>query len=134
MYKIQWVHHITVSNTAIYCVKQNTVSYWLLIYTRSPLSTCCGRIMRSPLFFWPLYCLSFDLRLSITPFVSSNFFYYIFKQHSQFNTKVNNTRVGLGFMVFNTTFNNISVISWCSILLVEEIGENHQPVANHSQT
>ena len=32
----------------------------------------------------------------------------------------------------NTTFNNISVISWRSVLLVEEIGvpgENHQPVA-----
>jgi hypothetical protein len=32
------------------------------------------------------------------------------------------------FMVFNTTFNNISVISWQAILLVEEIevpGEKH---------
>ena len=31
-------------------------------------------------------------------------------------------------MVFNTTFNNISVISWQSVLLVEETGvpeENH---------
>ena len=28
-------------------------------------------------------------------------------------------------MVFNTTFNNISVISWHSALLVEETGENH---------
>ena len=31
-------------------------------------------------------------------------------------------------MVFNTSFNNISVISWQSVLLVEEIGvhgENH---------
>ena len=28
----------------------------------------------------------------------------------------------VGFMVFNTTFNNISVISWRSVLLVEEIG------------
>jgi len=31
-------------------------------------------------------------------------------------------------MVFNTTFNNISVISWRSVLLVEETGvhrENH---------
>jgi hypothetical protein len=27
-----------------------------------------------------------------------------------------------GFMVFNTTFNNISVISWRSVLLVEEPG------------
>jgi hypothetical protein len=27
-------------------------------------------------------------------------------------------------MVFNATFNNISVISWRSVLLVEETGEN----------
>jgi hypothetical protein len=35
---------------------------------------------------------------------------------------------GVGFMVFNATFNNISVISWHSVLLVEEtgvLGENH---------
>jgi hypothetical protein len=38
------------------------------------------------------------------------------------------------FMVFNGTFNNISVISWRSVLLLEEIGvhrENHRPVARH---
>jgi len=29
------------------------------------------------------------------------------------------------FMVFNATFNNISVISCRSVLLVEETGENH---------
>jgi len=37
-------------------------------------------------------------------------------------------------MVLNTTFNNISVISWLSALLVEETGvpkENHRPVASH---
>jgi len=36
-------------------------------------------------------------------------------------------------MVFNATFNNISVITWQSVLLVEETGvprENHRPVAN----
>jgi len=41
------------------------------------------------------------------------------------------------FMVFNATFNNISVISWWSVLLVEETGgpgENHQPVISHWQT
>jgi hypothetical protein len=35
-------------------------------------------------------------------------------------------------MVFNATFNNISVISWRSVLLVEETGvpgENHRPAA-----
>jgi len=35
------------------------------------------------------------------------------------------------FMVFNATFNNISVISWRSVLLVEETGENHRPVISH---
>jgi hypothetical protein len=37
-------------------------------------------------------------------------------------------------MVFKATFNNISVISWRSVLLVEETGvpgENHQTVARH---
>jgi hypothetical protein len=37
-------------------------------------------------------------------------------------------------IVLNTTFNNISVISWQSVLLVEETrvsAENHRPVASH---
>jgi hypothetical protein len=37
-------------------------------------------------------------------------------------------------MVFNATFNNISVISRRSVLLVEETGvtgENHRPAASH---
>jgi hypothetical protein len=36
-------------------------------------------------------------------------------------------------MAFNTTFNNISVLSWQSILLMEETripGENHRPVTS----
>jgi len=38
------------------------------------------------------------------------------------------------FMVFNATFNNNSVISWRSVLLVEETGvpvENYRPVSSH---
>jgi hypothetical protein len=38
------------------------------------------------------------------------------------------------FMLFNAIFNNISAISWRSVLLVEETevpGENNQPVASH---
>jgi hypothetical protein len=37
-------------------------------------------------------------------------------------------------VVFNATFNNISVISWKSVVLVKETGvpgENHQPVTSH---
>jgi hypothetical protein len=40
-------------------------------------------------------------------------------------------------MVFNATFNNISVISWRSVSLMVETGvagENHRPTAGHWQT
>ena len=43
-----------------------------------------------------------------------------------FNLKI--TRVKVRVMVFNATFNNISIISWRSVLLVKETGvpgENH---------
>ena len=33
----------------------------------------------------------------------------------------------LRFMVFSAAFNNISVISWRSVLLVDETGETHRP-------
>ena len=39
-------------------------------------------------------------------------------------------------MVFNATFNNISVISWQPVLLMEETGvprENHRPAANQNE-
>ena len=47
-----------------------------------------------------------------------------------------NTLIRGVFMVFNTSLNNISVISWRSVLLVEEVGvpgEDHRPVASHWQ-
>ena len=43
----------------------------------------------------------------------------------------------VGFIVFSATFNNISVISWRSGLLVEETGvhgRKHRHVASHWQT
>ena len=42
--------------------------------------------------------------------------------------------VSVRVMVFYTTFNNILVISWRPVLLVEETGvpgENHRPAAFH---
>jgi hypothetical protein len=39
-------------------------------------------------------------------------------------------------MVFSATFNNISAISWRSVLLVDETGvcgENHRPAASNYQ-
>jgi len=38
------------------------------------------------------------------------------------------------FMVFDATFNIISIISWRKVLLVEETGvpgDNHRPLASH---
>ena len=45
--------------------------------------------------------------------------------------------VRVSLMVFNATFNNISVILWWSVLLVEETGvpgENYWPATSHWQT
>ena len=39
-------------------------------------------------------------------------------------------RVRIRVVVLNATFNNISVISWRSVLLVDETGENRRPVAD----
>ena len=51
------------------------------------------------------------------------------------NNRIRKIKIWLvGFMVFNATFNNISIILWWSVLLVEESGvpsENHRPVTSH---
>ena len=56
-------------------------------------------------------------------YIINTFFYHLFIiQCNTFNNQC------LWFMVFNTTYSNISDISWRSVLLVEEIGvseENH---------
>jgi predicted component of type VI protein secretion system len=42
--------------------------------------------------------------------------------------------VRVRFIVLNAAFNNISAISWRSVLLVEETrepGENHRPATSH---
>ena len=39
--------------------------------------------------------------------------------------------LGIRVMVFSATFNNISVISCRSVLLVEDTGENHRLAGSH---
>jgi hypothetical protein len=56
--------------------------------------------------------------------------------NKEVNNKVQykNYRIRVRVVVFNATFNNISVISWRSVLLVEETrvpGENHRSAASH---
>jgi hypothetical protein len=71
------------------------------------------------LFYWPLCCLSFfHLQILITPFrhePCANPFRYVW-QGSEFRV-----------MVFNATFNNISFLSWWSVLLVEETEYPEKP-------
>ena len=58
-------------------------------------------------------------------------------QTFQINTILLNEIIGslrlVLFMVLNASFNNISVISWGSVLLVDP-EKNHRPVASHWQT
>ena len=59
------------------------------------------------------------------------------KNHELFISNLIGSAIFVCLMVFNATFNNSSVISWRSILLMEEIGgprENQRPVASHWQT
>jgi hypothetical protein len=58
--------------------------------------------------------------------------YFSYIQNDKTFTNDRPYRVKL--MIFNATFNNISEISWRSVLLVEETGENHRPVASHCLT
>ena len=49
------------------------------------------------------------------------------------NVKITFLMVDCLLMVFNATFNNISAISWRSVLLVEETGLNPEKTADLSQ-
>ena len=51
--------------------------------------------------------------------------------------QLKNRRKRVRIMVINANFNNISIISWRTVLLVRKTGvpgENHRPVTNHWQT
>jgi hypothetical protein len=109
----------------------------------------CNLVIIGPQLVYMAYCkwnfTAFRMRgsllpVSITclllmPFVfninKSSFWETLFYEFSHFTNTV------CLFMVFNATFNNISVISWRSVLLVEVTegpGEYHRPVASHWQT
>jgi hypothetical protein len=63
-------------------------------------------------------------------FYLTNIYWYPYISQNHINTHhIHNSRTySVRVMVFNATFNNISVILWRSVLLVEETrvpGENH---------
>jgi hypothetical protein len=110
-------------------------------------------------FFWPLCCLFFfDIRILIAPLVSSNSSWnsssYTITMRCLSHYKVYTVvgivwhryiyirfgeirRARVTVMMLNATFNNISVISWLSVLLQGDArvsGENHLPVVCQWQT
>ena len=131
------------------------LSYWLINTTCSRLSTSDFIVYLSLFSF--SQCLNVTNDLTICLYMNRQLFTYIFGLYwqlhdrncffwicflSSFKTfqvsyKPDNWSIFLrlvGFIVFNVTFNNISVISWRSVLLVEETGvpgENHWPAACH---
>jgi hypothetical protein len=58
-------------------------------------------------------------------------------QHLGSKKQLNHSSTGLvlvGFMVLKATFNNISVTSWLSVLLVEETGVRYHVVVGFTTT
>jgi hypothetical protein len=85
----------------------------------------------SPLF--SLRCLTF---FYLWPLISLNISSHFYPIINMLSVMTNMLKNRVRVMVLNTTFNNISVISWRWVLLVEETGvpgENHRPVASHWQ-
>ena len=62
-------------------------------------------------------------------YIYSGFRQRVFKALMTTKRTKHNQTVRLRVILINATFNNIS--SWWSVLLVEETGENHRPVACH---
>ena len=89
-----------------------------------------------------LFLYVFDLNVyfnKICNYVSFSLFLTKLVRANTLSKTITHTKPALfGWcMVFNVTFNNISVLSYRSVLLVEETGvpgENQKPAASHRQT
>ena len=72
----------------------------------------------------PYVAIFSGLSILMIPSVFSNFYFILITSITMHQMKL----VRVRFVVFITTFNNISALTWCSVLLVEESrvpGENY---------
>jgi hypothetical protein len=101
---------------------------WTLVCAMSYLNTCMCHVLSEHLY---VSCLIWTLAISFA--LTSTLKITVRSKHEWLNVYCRNL-IWFTFVVFNATFNNISVISWRSVLLVEGTGvpgENHWPVASH---
>ena len=88
-----------------------------------------------------IWCMSHQLCLSIifnTNICKDNLFYYVLCTEEIWLVTIFRVRVSVRIMLLNATFHNISVISWWSVLLVEEkrstpkkLLQNWQPLSHN---
>jgi hypothetical protein len=85
--------------------------------------------------FVHLYFFLLAFVLSVLRFTDSDYPFGIFKLFFENTDAIwNSQSLVCLFDGVNATFNNISVISWRTVLFVEEIGgpgENYRPIASH---
>ena len=73
-----------------------------------------------------------DTHLTKYSHMGSNYVLFIFKQLLFiFHSHISAPSRWFRFMVFNATFNNISVISWLPVLLMEETGVPREITDKH---
>ena len=124
-YPILDVHNFQVN---VYILCSENMHKWNMLLTCSVVRTPSESQIKSE--WYLLYCF-------FKNYFSNSILIY-FGSNVIFLSKHIFILIGLS-MVFSATCtcNNISVISWWSVLLVEETGvpvENHRPVASHWQT
>jgi hypothetical protein len=88
------------------------------------------------MWMWIVWCNEWDM-LTKSFYGFHNSCLYAVNILTVFSANVTGIGIRFRVMVFNATFNNISVILWRPVLLVEKIGvlgENHRPTASHCQT
>ena len=120
------INLFTVTSFHILCFNDVVIEY-LTIYTLKLICIFSSFINCSCCYFKSRWVLK---DIFIQPLITCGLFKIYFDiVYCQLSTRIG---FGLGwFMVFNAAFNNISVISWMSVLLMEEtivLKENHRPV------
>jgi hypothetical protein len=88
-----------------------------------------------------LSTINLNLLVKLYFVIYTDFVYVIFRVNRMIQERLNHAKAvsdvyanRFRFMVLNATFINISVISWQSVLLVEDNRiprENHRPVSSH---